>query len=264
MKKKRYRFHEYTFIEQAKNNKGLFTLYVVLRGLVILVAILQFLDGDYQNFFLCILTLVLFAVPSFIEANWHIDIPDTLEIIVLIFIFASEILGEIGSYYQRVPGWDTALHTVTGFLSAAIGFSLVDILNRNENVKFTLSPFFLALYAFCFSMTIGVIWEFFEYFMDTVFSLDMQKDTVIHAINTVSLDSTASNKVVSISNIESVFINGKSLGLEGYLDIGLIDTMKDLFVNFIGALVFSFIGFFYVKNRGKGKIADKLIPKMRK
>ena len=240
----------------------MFALYVLLRTSVILVMIAQILNRDWQNVMLCCLVLFLYTMPSFIENNWHIDIPDTLEVIVYIFIYAAEILGEIRAYYISVPGWDTALHTVTGFLAAAVGFSLVDIINRNENTKLNRAPLYVAIGAFTFSMTIGVIWEFFEFFMDMFFHLDMQKDTVVNAIYSVTLDPTRSNKVVAIKGITDTVVNGESLGLNGYLDIGLIDTMKDLFVTFIGATVFSIIGFIYLKNRGTGKFAKRFIPTM--
>lgn len=155
------------------------------------------------------------------------------------------------------------LHTINGFLAAAIGFALVDILNKSKKVSVNLSPAYMAVVAFCFSMTIGVIWEFFEFGMDMIFGLDMQKDTVVNTIHSVMLDPTNSNIPVGITGIEDVVVNGHSLGLGGYLDIGLIDTMKDLLVNFIGAVVFSIIGFFYVKNRGKGKVAGGLIPRLK-
>ena len=159
------------------------------------------------------------------------------------------------------------LHTVNGFLCAAIGFALVDMLNRNERFSFELSPVYLALVAFCFSMTVGVLWEFFEFAADRFVGLDMQKDTVVKAIGSVSLDPSMSNKVIHIKNIADVVIvhsdgSTQALGLGGYLDIGLYDTMKDLFVNFIGAVVFSFIGFFYVKQQGKGKLASSFIPQV--
>ena len=154
---------------RIKENKTTFAVYVILRALVIAVGIFSFFSGNYWNCFLCLLSLVLFLLPSFVEHTFKIDLPDTLEIIVLLFIFAAEILGEISSFYVRVPHWDTMLHTVNGFLCAAIGFALVDILNRSSKIKFQLSPLFLAIVAFCFSMTVGVVWEFFEYFMDSVF-----------------------------------------------------------------------------------------------
>ena len=112
-------------------------------------------------------------------------------------------------------------------------------------------------------MTIGVIWEFFEFGMDTIFGLDMQKDTIVSNIHSVMLDPTNSNIPIGIEGITDVIVNGQSLGLGGYLDIGLIDTMKDLIVNFVGAVVFSVIGFFYVKNRGKGRFAKGLIPRLK-
>ena len=256
-----------TLRQEIKEKKGIATLYLVLRAAVILVMIAQFLNGNFENVFLCVLTLVLFLAPTFIERAIHIDLPDTLEVIIMLFIFAAEILGEIQSYYIDYPYWDTMLHTLNGFLCAAIGFALVDILNRSEKFSITLSPIFLAITAFCFSMTIGVLWEFFEFTMDQLFLLDMQKDAVVHAISSVMLDPAGRNNPTAIKDITDVIVvtaDGAqhALGLGGYLDIGIIDTMKDLFVNFIGAVVFSVIGFFYVKSRGKGKFARRFIPQV--
>jgi len=246
---------------EIREHKSSFIVYVILRSLVILAMILQIFNQNYENVFLCLLTLVLLTVPSFIQVQWKIELPTGLEIVMLIFIFAAEILGEISSYYIKYPLWDTILHTINGFLMAAIGFSLVDLLNQHNKETFNLSPAFMAVVAFCFSMTIGVVWEFFEFGMDTLFGLDMQKDTIIHTINSVALDPTRTNTVVRIEDIQTVLINGQDLGLGGYLDIGLIDTMKDLIVNFIGAFIFSVIGFFYVKSRGQGKFAKRFIPR---
>ena len=261
-KRIRKRYHSISLKEQIRRHPRVFVLYLLLRTSVIFVMIAQIFNHDWKNVMLCGLVLFLYTIPSFIESNWHIAIPDTLEVIVYLFIYAAEILGEIRAYYISVPGWDTALHTVTGFLAAAVGFSLVDIINRNENTKLDLAPLYVAIGAFTFSMTIGVIWEFFEFFMDMTFHLDMQKDTIINAIYSVSLDPTRSNNVVAIKGITDTIVNGESLGLNGYLDIGLIDTMKDLFVTFIGATVFSIIGFIYLKNRGEGKFAKRFIPTM--
>ncbi len=268
MKKKKRKGMIRTLQDRIKENKSTFAVYVTLRALVITVGVFSFFSGNYWNCFLCLLSLVLFLLPSLVEHTFKIDLPDTLEIIVLLFIFAAEILGEISSFYVRVPHWDTMLHTVNGFLCAAIGFALVDILNRSSRIKFQLSPLFLAIVAFCFSMTVGVLWEFFEYFMDTTFLMDMQKDTVINAISTVSLDTTATNTAVILENItDTVIITAdgaqytlSEYGLGGYLDVGIRDTMKDLIVNFIGAAAFSVIGYIYVKTRGKGRIAKGLIP----
>lgn len=248
---------------ELREHKSSFLVYVTLRLLVILMMILQIFNRNYENVFLCVLTLVLLLIPSLIQINLKIELPTALEITILVFIFAAEILGEIQSYYIKFPFWDTVLHTINGFLMAAIGFALVDILNRSKKFPIQLSPVFLAIVAFCFSMTIGVIWEFFEYGMDQFFGLDMQKDTVIQGFSSVLLDPTKSNIPVPVQDITEVLVNGRNLGLGGYLDIGLIDTMNDLFVNFVGAVLFSIIGYFYVKSRGKGKFARRFIPRLK-
>lgn len=248
---------------EMREHRSSFIVYMVLRALVILMMVLQIFNKNYENVFLCVLTLLLFIVPSFIQVNLRIELPSALEITILLFIFAAEILGEIQAYYIKFPFWDTVLHTINGFLMAAIGFALADILNRSKRISFQLSPVFLAIVAFCFSMTIGVLWEFFECSMDMFFGLDMQKDTILNSISSVMLDPIGGNTPTSIQNITSVTVNGQDLGLGGYLDIGLLDTMKDLFVNFIGAVVFSIIGYFYVKNRGKGKFAKRFIPQVK-
>ena len=252
---------------QPYSNKTTLTVYLVLRGLIILIMVRAVLRGNYESVFLCALSLVLLILPSILQKRLYITLPSTLEIVILLFIFAAEILGELASFYVRVPNWDTMLHTVNGFLCAAVGFALVDMINRNERFSLKLSPVYLAIVAFCFSMTVGVLWEFFEFAADRFLGLDMQKDTVLSAIGSVALDPTMSNKVVRVKDIADVIIvhsdgSQQILGLGGYLDVGLFDTMKDLFVNFIGAVVFSVIGYFYVKQEGKSKFASRFIPRV--
>lgn len=246
---------------ELREHKSSFIVYFTLRIIVIVMMILQLLNRNYENVFLCVLTLILLIMPSLVQVTFKVELPTTLEIFILIFIFAAEILGEISEFYLVFPFWDTVLHTINGFLAAAIGFSMVDLLNRSQKIVFNLSPLFMAIVAFCFSMTIGVIWEFFEFSMDWLIGYDMQKDTVIHTIRSVMLDPAGRNVPYVISNITQTAVNEQELGLGGYLDIGLIDTMQDLIVNFIGAFVFSVIGFFFVKNRGKGGIAVRFIPR---
>ena len=243
-----------------RQQPAVFAVYVVLRLIVVAELVLSILRGEYESAFICLLVLILFILPFFIQQNFGIQLPTTLEIIILLFIFAAEILGELEGYFITYPNWDSMLHTTTGFLCAATGFALIDILNRNSRIKFQLSPIYVALAAFCFSMTVGVLWEFFEFGMDRLFHLDMQKDTVVQSITSVMLDPTNSNTPVTIDGIHSVAVNGNDLGFDGYLDIGLYDTMEDLFVNFIGAVTFSVIGYFYIKHRGKGKLARAFIP----
>ena len=246
---------------ELREHRSSFIVYFTLRIIVIVMLILQLLNRNYENVFLCALTLVLLIMPSLVQITFKVELPTTLEIFILVFIFAAEILGEISEFYLVFPFWDTVLHTINGFLAAAIGFSMVDLLNRSEKIVFNLSPLFMAIVAFCFSMTIGVVWEFFEFVMDQIIGYDMQKDTVIHVIRSVTLDPAGHNVPYVIDNITETAVNGQELGLGGYLDIGLIDTMQDLIVNFIGAFIFSVIGFFYVKNRGKGGVANRFIPR---
>ena len=211
---------------ELREHKSSFVVYFVLRLLVIVMMVLQLLNRNYENVFLCALTLLLLVIPSFVQVTFKVELPTTLEIIILLFIFAAEILGEISEFY--------------------------------------LSPLFTAIVAFCFSMTIGVLWEFFEFGMDLIGGYDMQKDTVIHMIRSVTLDPAGRNVPYVLDGITETAVNGKELGLGGYLDIGLIDTMEDLIVNFIGAFLFSVIGFFYVKNRGKGSLVGRFVPRRKR
>ena len=189
-----------------RRKRAVAAVYILLRFLVILTMVAQFFNGNYESVFLCLLTLVLLLLPTIVERALMVDLPNTLEIIIMLFIFAAEILGEIRSFYTTFYGWDTILHTINGFLCAAIGFALVDLLNRNERFSLTLSPTYMAVVAFCFSMTIGVLWEFFECGMDQLFFLDMQKDAVVNTISTVMLDPTGGNTPVMIRGITDVVV----------------------------------------------------------
>lgn len=252
-----------------EESKTTLIVYLVLRGLVILCMVLEIFKGNWGNVGLCFLTLVLYLIPYLVDKKLHIDLPNALDIMIFLFIFSAEILGEIQNFYGIFKYWDTILHTINGFLCAAIGFSLVDILNRTEKVNMKLSPLYVALVAFCFSMTIGVLWEFFEYGMDSFIKTDMQKDRVVQTVSSVSLHPEGKNIPVVLNNVDKTVIysydkDGQLLETTiegGYLDIGLIDTMKDLLVNFVGAVVFSVIGFLYIENRDGYKFAENFIPK---
>lgn len=241
-------------------------VYFILRFLVILCMSAAILRKEWSSAFLCVLSLLLFTIPTIVEDKLNIELPTILETIIYLFIFSAEILGEINNFYIMIPHWDTILHTLNGFLAAGIGFSLIDLLNKNSK-GLNLSPFFVAVVAFCFSMTIGVLWEFFEYSADYYLKLDMQKDKIITNINTVMLDPKNSNKVIRINDVTKteIFTNDNSIIVEdGYLDIGLNDTMKDLLVNFIGATCFSLFGYLYILNRDKYKFVRHFIPSKRK
>ena len=235
---------------------------LALMVLVAISIVRQFFLGNYHNMFLGILTLLLFMVPNLIEKKLRVEIPIGLETVILVFIFCAEILGEINAFYVRIPIWDTILHTTNGFLMAAIGFALIDIFNRSERFSIKMSPFFVAFVAFCFSMTVGVLWEFFEFGMDWFFQTDMQKDWILPAISSVKLNPDGANVPVKVA-IESVVINGEEWNLGGYLDVGIVDTMKDLMVNFVGAVVFSIVGVVYLRRRGEGRLAASLIPQVK-
>ena len=246
---------------ELREHRSSFLVFQFLRFLVILSLVRQIMLGSYESAFFCGLTLLLLYIPSLLQLHLKVELPPPLEITILCFIFAAEILGEVNAFYVKIPGWDTMLHTINGFLAAAVGFSLVMLLNDDERLTFDLSPFFLALTAFCFSMTIGVLWEFFEFSMDYFLHFDMQKDTIIHNLYTVTLDESMTNTVIAVEGVHDVAVNGRSLDLGGYLDIGIIDTMKDLFVNFIGAVVFSTTGYFYAKSKGRKKsAAQNFVP----
>jgi len=246
----------------VKQSRFASIVWIVLVTIVVIVGIRNAMQGQWESVLTCILTLLLFFAPSMIEKQLHIKLPTAMEVTVFVFIFCAEILGEIECYYIKYKFWDTTLHTVNGFLFAAFGFCLVDLLNENQRIKLQLSPIFLAVVSFCFSMTIGIMWEFFEFSVDHTLKKDMQKDTVIRQFQSVMLDETQSNIPIPVQNIERTTIEtaDETYTIDGYLDIGLTDTMKDLFVNFIGATVFSCIGFAYVKHRGKNALAAAFIP----
>ncbi len=244
------------------------TVYLILRALVILCMIRETLRGDVINALLCMLSLVLLLMPSIIERRLKISLPNGLEITMYLFVFAAEILGEVNNFYGIIPYWDTILHTLNGFLSAAIGFSIVDLMNEFSS-KVTLTPLYLCIVAFCFSMTIGVLWEFFEYTADKLLLFDMQKDRVITQISSVELNPNNENKVVIVDNIDKTIMynsQGEEIAVVegGYLDIGLNDTIKDLLVNFIGAMVFCTFGYIYLKKGKKGFIYSFVPVKSRK
>ena len=262
--KKRINAQKMIKMAYKETKRSSLAIYLILRFLVVVCMFLQIIRGDLNNALLCLLSLVLLFAPLFIQNKYEITLPDSLEISIYLFIFSAEILGEINNFYGIIPHWDTCLHTINGFLATAVGFSLVDLLNKNSK-DINLSPFYLCLVAFCFSMTIGILWEFFEYGGDKLMKFDMQKDTLITNISSVYINPDNENKPVVVDNIGKTEIfdkDGKLLYVidGGYLDIGLNDTMKDLFVNFIGALVFSFFAYIGLKNNKSSSVVKNFVP----
>jgi len=251
-------------------NKKIVVVYVIFRAIAVFMLINQIPMQRWGDAFLLVLTLALFAIPQLVERVFNIEIPNLLELIIIIFIFSSTILGELSDFYGYFKIWDTALHTLNGFLAAGVGFSLVYLLNKNAE-GMNLSPLFLAIVTFCFSMTVGVMWEFFEYSADRWMNLDMQKDRIVQEISSVSID-VENNAVYQIEDIQRTVIESKDPSEEiietviddGYLDIGIIDTMKDLFVNLLGAIVFSVFGYLYAQHdKKKYKFVRNFIPQKR-
>lgn len=149
-----------------KNNKGPTVLYFSLRFLVTALMIYNIVVKRYENAFTCLLVLILLLLPFVMEEKIKIEFSSSLEIVMLLFIFSAEILGELNAWYQKIPNFDTLMHTITGFVMGAVGFSLVNMVNNNNNIGVKLNPKFLLIASFCFSMTIGVLWEFFEFGVD--------------------------------------------------------------------------------------------------
>ncbi len=245
----------------ALTDKHTFILYSILRLLVLLTLIRCIMTARWEGVAISVLVLVLFLLPAIVEDRAHVEIPALFQNIIYVFIFAAEILGEIDHYYVLIPGWDTVLHTLNGFLCAAVGFSLVDLLNHSSD-QISLSPLYVTLVAFCFSMTIGVLWEFVEFGFDSFLGMDMQKDTIVTSISSVTLDPTNQGNRIAVKDIVQTLIttaSGQTTTISGgYLDIGLIDTMKDLLVNFLGATVFSVIGYRHLKRNESGNWAEGL------
>lgn len=244
---------------EVREHRSSLVVYLILRTLVILVLVRQIMMQNYENIFVCLLTLLLLLVPSFVQLTFKVELPIFLEILILVFIYAAEILGEIDNYYFSIPYWDTILHTINGFVCAAVGFSMVSLLNKSEKIQFFVSPLFLAIVSFTFSMTIGVLWEFFEFSMDQLFAMDTQKDTLITSIHSAGVDEIL--PPFEENDIHEVIVNGEVISDQGYIDIGLIDTMEDLFVNFVGATIFSLFSYFYARNKERFTFLQNFIPK---
>lgn len=180
----------------------------------------------------CLLGIVALFIPSIISKKWKITIPSSMYIIYVIFLYAAIFLGEVRDFYYRIPHWDTILHTFSGAGIGALGFSVVSLLNKQEKLNVNLSPFFVALFSFCFAITMGVIWEIYEFTFDGLLGLNMQKFALENGVNLVGR-------------------------------VALSDTMKDLIVDSIGAFVISLLGYVSLKYK-KGWIDKLLITEKKK
>ncbi|MBQ8416072.1 MAG: hypothetical protein IJX13_04125 [Clostridia bacterium] len=252
------------FVKKVRANKLSFSVYVLMGAITVSVIVLTAVRRQFESTFTACISLILFLLPTFVEESFRIKLPTALEIVAVLFVFCANILGEIGAYYTRFPFWDDMLHYTSGFIFAAFGFALVDIFNRHRDFDFHLSPLFLSIVALCFSVTVGALWELFEFGADLLLHTDMQKDTVITQIYSAELNPNG-QAPVSIPHITETVIktaDGAVYTLQGYLDIGLFDSMKDLLVDLAGALLFCIIGYFYTSNSAKGRIAKQFVPRV--
>lgn len=181
--------------------------------------------------FQCILGIIGFFLPNIISKKTKIVIPSNMYIAYILFLYGAVFLGEIRNYYYKISHWDTILHTFSGAMFGALGFSFVNILNKHEKVHVKLSPIFVALFAFTFAVSLGAIWEIFEFTVDGILGVNMQKFALENGIQLIGREALA-------------------------------DTMEDLIVDCIGAFTMSVIGYISLKYK-KGWI-EKLLIKIKK
>ena len=179
----------------------------------------------------CILGVVAFFLPSIISKRTKIVIPSNMYMMYVLFLWGAVFFGEVRNYYYRVPHWDTILHTLSGAMLGALGFSFVNILNKHEKVHVELSPIFVAIFAFGFAISLDVIWEIYEFWADGALGLNMQK--------------------FALEN-----------GTELIGRAAVTDTMQDLIVDSIGAFTMCLVGYISLKYK-KGWI-EKLLIKIKK
>lgn len=176
-------------------------------------------DAAISNIFIAILALVLFSIPSLLERGFKFDIPNYLEIIVMSFLFAALVLGNIHGLLVNVAGYDKLLHTVSGITISLIAFEIIHIYNLTRKSSLRMTPLFVGIFAFTFSITLLVLWEFYEFSVDTfAFRLDAETDRNMQRYQ---------------------WVNESNLFPQDY---GLYDTMMDLIVGSIGAAIVSFSG----------------------
>lgn len=175
------------------------------------------LDARWMHVALVVSVLAVILTPVMAPRVMPVPIPSEIQIAAALFLFATLFLGEVRDYYERIWWWDLALHASAGLLLGLFGFLVVYMLNENETVDFRMRPSFVALFALAFSVALGAIWEIFEYGMDELFGLNMQKPRPGDPS-------------------------------------GLIDTMRDLIVDTLGAALAAVIGWRYLKRPRKHRL----------
>ena len=250
--------------QEIKANKSSLFAFAILWICTLAVLLHGAWCGKWDRVFTGALCLVLFLLPPIVERSFSLQLPATLEICAYLFVFCAGVLGEIGDFYQRFSAWDALLHAANGFLFAGFGFCLFSLFEKKRTVRTLPSPAYQSFTAFCFSMTVGVLWEIFEFCADTFLHTDMQKDSFRTAIYSLLLP-TEDGGMLAVENITRVEIQtavGERFVLPAYLDVGLADTVKDLAINLWGALCFCIIGYVYLKRR-RMALAAQFIPRVR-
>ncbi len=188
---------------------------ILVRALLLLMAaewVVLLIDRVWLSAFLVALIIASLLSPLVFRRKMEVEIPAEFHLTAVVFIFASLYLGEVRDFYQRFWWWDIALHTSAGLLMGIVGFLLVYLLNENKRVDMHMTPGFISMFAFLFAVTIGTLWEIFEFSMDRLLGVNMQKPM---------------------------------LGDPS----GLTDTMWDMIVNAVGAFFISFAGWRYLKRK---------------
>lgn len=188
------------------------------------------ISRDTERLLLACVTVLLVLVPGVLERLFHCRISTTVYLFGIIYATGA-MMGHCWKFYYTIPGWDKLLHICGGVMFAIFGFYLFVRMNHGRADHLS-----AAVFALCFSMAVAVFWEFFEYGADVFFGMDMQNDTVVSGITSYFLG-PETGVSGSINNIRNVVINGASLPVDGYLDIGLHDTMLDMLLESLGALV---------------------------
>ncbi len=169
--------------------KGDVVLAYILRLLFVVSLIISLVRGNWSLVTVSATSLALTFLPSILAHSIHVSFPASFQIMLLIFIFGAQFLGEIFDFYERFWWWDLVLHGWSGVLLGTIGFLLVYILNEASGVRIVISPFFVAFFALCFAVTCGVVWEVFEYLMDVFLGTNMQKSGLHDTMGDLIIDS---------------------------------------------------------------------------
>jgi len=210
-------------------------LVIALCELLTVANVIRFsMAGQWNRLLLAMLTLALILIPEGIERLFHCHINQGMYLISVLYAIGP-MLGHCNNLYYIIPFWDKLLHILGGVMFAFLGVFLFEILGGDKK-KWALC----CVFALCFSIAVSVLWEFYEFGSDRLFGTDTQDDTIIHSVTSHLLNAEL-GEVGSIENIQDVTVNGKPMQLDGYLDIGLIDTMMDLLLESLGAAITTLI-----------------------